>query len=335
MKIFVTGSSGFVGGHLVKLLSSKKIDVIAHCRSEQKNDIDPNITWVVKNNLEDEKWLREVLLGVDVVIHAAAYAHQTRETNQSDKDLFRSVNVGLSSILFDMAVQGNISHFIFISSIGACTSFCGSLVDENILPNPSNDYGISKLDAELMLSDRSKKSNLPLTIIRPVLIYGPANPGNMKRLGGLISLGIPLPFKGIKNKRSYLYVGNMTDFIYNCIVNEKAKEQLFHLADNDILSTPDLVSLIADASGIKVRQFSCPIFILRMIGKFGDLMNKILGRSFGMDSYSINRLEGSLFISNLKARKLLNWTPPFSTKEGITETCGKNNLSISSISRFN
>ncbi len=324
MRAFVTGATGFVGRHLIRFLADRSIDVIAFTRSRHKTVVHKNIIWVEQTELSDSEWLRKQLSNVDVVVHLAAYAHQTRKTDLADKEKFYEVNVNLTKILHNAANSQGVSHFVFISSIGACASNSDIILDESFVSNPINDYGKSKLEAELDLKkELNKKNTTSVTIIRPSLVYGPSNPGNMERLEKFISLRIPLPFKSIKNKRSYLYIENMTDFIYQCLVNEKSKGQLFHLADDDILSTPELIELISMYRGLDVLQFKCPLIILKALGMFGDLLKLVIGRSIGIDSYSIEKLTGSLFVSNERAKKTMNWSPIYTTKEGIEKTYKK------------
>ncbi len=319
MKIFVTGATGFVGKYILEALDSREHQVLAVTR---KKDVVSykNVKWLFSSQLDNKQWLNETLFGVDVVIHAAAYAHQTRVTTEEDRKKFITVNKDLTESIFEAAKQQKVKQFIFISTIGAIKSLSNKLITEKTPPEPSNDYGFSKYLAEESLKNSSQQCSTKLTIIRPCLMYGSGNPGNMERLSSLIEKGYPLPFKSIKARRSFLYVKNLVSFIEKALLNPASFGEDFILADDEILTLPEIVVFIAAAKGTSVGLVYFPEWGLKFLGKFGDILSKLMDRPFPIDSYSVTRLIGSLPCSNKKAKELLDWQPPFKFKKAIQET---------------
>ena len=207
-----------------------------------------------------------------------------------------------------------------MSSIGAVCSKCRALVTSETSPEPDSEYGRSKRNAELAIQDILKETGPDWCIIRPTLVYGPGNPGNMLRLMRLTRSPVPLPFGGIRNRRSFLYVENLVDLITTALCHPAASRQVFNAADREVLSTAELVRLLARLSGRKIGLLPVPVWSLRALAKFGDAAGRVLGRSVGLDTYSVDRLVSSLEVDVSQLRSRLDWEPPFSTEEGLRRT---------------
>jgi nucleoside-diphosphate-sugar epimerase len=172
-------------------------------------------------------------------------------------------------------------------------------------PNPENPYAKSKLEAEKVLWEISAITGLEVVIVRLPLVYGYGAKGNLVRLINLVNSGIPLPLSLVRNKRSMIGIDNIIDLLIRCIDHPEANGKTFLASDGEDLSTPELIKLIASSIGRKANLFPLPIFILKSLGS-------IFGKS-----EEINRLVGSLRIDNSYTKKILDWTPPISVKEGI------------------
>ena len=121
----------------------------------------------------------------------------------------------------------------------------------------------------------------------------------------LINSKIPLPFGGIKNKRSLIGIDNLIDLIIRCIEHPNAAGKIFLISDGKDLSTPELIKHIASAMGQSVKLFSFPVSLLKF---FGFIFRK---------QKEIGQLTGSLQIDISHTKEILNWSPPVSTEEGI------------------
>lgn len=270
-----------------------------------------------KNNMEcvsvgeigsNTDW-REALRGVDVIVHLAARVHIMKDTSADPLSEFRKMNVAATEHLAKMAAQTGVKRFIFLSTIkvnGEQTK--DEPFHETDLPHPEDAYAISKWEAEQALHKISDETGLEVVILRPPLVYGPGVKANFLRLLQLVDRNIPLPFQNSYNKRSLIYLGNLVDAIINCCINPNAKGETFLVSDGEDVSTSELIKIIASGMNKKDKLFIFPQPLLKMMGT-------LIGKKEVLD-----RLFGSLCIDSCKIRKVLNWNPPFSMREGINET---------------
>jgi nucleoside-diphosphate-sugar epimerase len=194
------------------------------------------------------------------------------------------------------------------------------ILNENSPCHPDSPYGRSKLQAEQALIQLAKDSDMTWTIIRPTLVYGPGNPGNMERLMKLIKRGLPLPFGAIKNRRSFVFVGNLVAAIITCLDHPNAANQIFLISDNQAVSTPQLIRLIAQQIQQPCQLLPVPTTLLRFLGYLGDTIESITGKNLPFNTYSIDRLLGSLAVDSSYIQKTLDWQPPFTLEQGLAQT---------------
>lgn len=316
MRVLVTGASGFLGAHVVPDLLARGTEVVGATRREGALGARA-AEWVPSGELFSVEGARRAMKGCDVVIHLAAHAHQMEVPGAHDPRAYDAVNVVWPTVLLEAAHAVGVAQFIFISSVGAVCSSSEQTIDEKTEPRPVGLYGTSKLRAERELEKLAPHGPTALTIIRPCLMYGRGNPGNMGRLVTLVSRRIPLPFGKISNRRSFAYVGSVVAMIRMAILNPNAYGEKFMAADDEIVSTPEMCRAIGDAIGRRVRLVDAPLGILRLAGRIGDLAAAATGRPVGIDSYGIDRLMSSLPCANGKAKLLLEWTPALGFTDAV------------------
>ena len=258
--------------------------------------------------------------GIDYVIHLAALAHQVGDTQLNDAD-YERVNAIPSEVIARTANQSGVKRIIFISSIAALCSESETLVDEHTSPAPTTPYGRSKLEAEnrierVLTGSRSTDS----VSIRPTLVYGPGNPGNMERISKLTRLPIPLPFGGFKNQRTFLYIGNLISAIEQSLSAPNISGNRYILSDDQSVSTAELTRAIANARGKKKWIISLPSRLLSALAAIGDFTKSRLNISTGIDTYSLTKLQASLQTSNTGFKRDACWQPPYTLTEGIQNT---------------
>ncbi len=306
--IAVTGGSGFVGSAVISELSHQKIKGIA--LSRKKLTLPSNFSYVKIPEIGTQTSYGNSLSGVDCIIHCAARVHVLNEHISNPISEFREVNTFGVLNFAKQAIAAGVKRFIFISSIkvnGEKTDN-GKYFFANDSPHPTDPYGISKLEAEHGLIELSKKTGLEVTIIRPTLVYGPGVKANFESMMKWLSCGVPMPLGAIRNKRSLVYIENLTSLILICIEHKKANREVFLVSDDNDISTPQLLSLLAKTLGVPNRIVSVPIRVL-------EIAALIIGRKD-----LVIKLCSSLRVDITKTKELLDWEPPISIGRGLRET---------------
>ena len=307
-KIFVTGASGFIGHSLCKTLSNSNFFVRGSVRSDDLFLTNNQIEYVSVGNINHQTYWKDVLNGIDCIIHCAGRAHRMNENKNSNK--YFLMNTESTKNLAEQAAEMGVKRLIFLSSIKVNGEFTNKIGSNhkfyfNDIPNAKDDYAKSKLEAEKILFEISSRLGLEVVVIRLPLIYGNNVKGNLARLIKIIRKNIPLPLSKVENQRSMIGIDNLIDLLICCIDHPKANRKTFLASDGKDLSTPDLIKLIASSMGKKANLFPMPIFMLKFLGLFFKRRREI------------NRLIGSLRIDNSYTKDILNWKPPVSVEEGI------------------
>jgi len=285
-KILITGGSGFVGSNLIDYLETKH-SIVKFDRTKKEID------------------LREI----EVIIHLAGLT----EGNLKMKKLndFVSANFDLTKTLFDEFTKSNGTKFIFISSVKACAESSDEIITEETTPNPETYYGISKLKAEDYLMSNNYIKGKRVYILRPPLIYGPGNLGNLSLLYKFIKLGIPWPFGKFNNKRSFCSIDNL-NFVINEFINRNDIESgIYNVADDDAISTTELVSLIYSKKSGKPRVLNIPPKMVALFATIGDILRLPLNSNF------LSKMTESLIVSNKKIKNNLGIELPTKIQFGL------------------
>ena len=310
MKILMTGATGFVGSVLSERVSSL-YDTIALVRT-QNNLLSANIQQLVANNIFEA----DLPSNIDVIIHLAGRAHILNEQTTDPLTEFRKVNVEGTLQLARQALDKKVKRFIFMSSIGVNGAVTlQQPFTEDTLPQPHADYALSKLEAEEALKKLFAGSDTELVIIRPPLVYAAYAPGNFARLLKLVATNLPLPFARTQNKRSFVALENLVDFIQVCIEHPNAANQTFLVADQNSISTRELIQYLKQGMG-KTPYF---IYIPQPLMKLGAAC---VGKS-----KLYEQLFESLEVDASKAQNLLGWTAPLSTQQAMRQA-GQNYLKM-------
>jgi nucleoside-diphosphate-sugar epimerase len=318
--VLVTGSTGFIGSHLLPTLHQHNWQITAAIRQKFEFPAALSIKAIQVGEIDDMTDWQEALLGIDTVIHLAGRAHILHETISNPEAEFIRVNTSGTINLVKQSLKAGVKHFIFVSSIHAMAAESDDILNENSPCHPDSPYGRSKLQAEQALINLTKDSNMTWTILRPTLVYGLGNRANMDRLMKLIKRGLPLPFGAVKNRRSFVFVGNLVAAIITCLDHPNAVNQIFLISDNQDVSTPQLIRLIAQQIQQPCQLLPVPTILLRFLGYLGDRVESITGKNLPFNSYNIDRLLGSLAVDSSYIQKTLDWQPPFTLEQGLAQT---------------
>lgn len=301
-KFLVTGANGFVGRAFCKALAQRGFPFTAVTRSNSDTN-----SYIAIGDINGLTNWSSLLAGIDVVVHLAAHVHVSK-TNQSP-EIFHQVNVDGTANLARQAAQAGVKRLVFASSIKVNGEYTEAQpFTENDPPSPVDSYGKSKLEAEQALWNISRETGMEIVVVRPPLVYGPGVKANFLNLVRLIEKGLWIPLGAIKNRRSLIYVENLADAAILCATHPRAAGETFLVSDGPALSTPELMSAIANALGKPCRMFLLPVSIMRFLAR-------LTGKSSQMD-----KLVQSLEIDNSKIRNLLGWSPLFSMQQGLQET---------------
>lgn len=307
-RFLITGANGFVGKTLCAELLKRGVAVIAAVRAEHSRVAGIHTT-VVGSIDADTDW-RAALHEVDVVIHLAARVHVMKDDAADPLVAFLRVNLSGTENLARQAAQAGVKRLVYVSSVkvnGESTT-ANPPYSESDPPDPQDAYGLSKWRAEQALQKIAQETGLEIVIVRPPLVYGAGVKGNFISLMTAIDKGLPLPLAGAQNLRSLLYVGNLVDALIACATHPDAAGQTYLLSDGEDISTARLIENLAQSLGRRNRSCYFPQSLLRVAAA-------VLGRSAQVD-----RLLGTLQVSNQKICKQLGWYPPFSLEQGLRAT---------------
>nr|SMD28999.1 Galactowaldenase [Capnocytophaga canimorsus] len=292
MKIIITGASGFVGINLSMYLESKGIEVD-------------------RLSLRNENW--QLNSSADAVIHLAGKAHDTENT--SEEKAYFQVNTDLTIQVFDEFLKSDIRDFFYFSSVKAVADTIDAVLMEEILASPQTPYGRSKQKAEEYLLSQILPAGKRLFIIRPCMIHGEGNKGNLNLLYKIVEKGIPWFLASYENKRSFLSIDNLNYLIFEILNNEHILSGIYNFADDEALSTNDLIRIISETANRKTRLWNIPQSFISGIAKLGDLLK------LPLNSERLKKLTESYVVSNQKIKSALGIEKlPLSAKEGLEKT---------------
>ena len=296
-RVLVTGASGFIGRPLVAALFRAGYAVRAVTRRPISFPGSVDVAFVpdFRNSVD---WT-PILQGIDIVVHLAGLTHaDSHDSNFAEYD---QVNWLTTLQLARAAKDVGVDRFVLMSSVRAQTGpSAAQIVKEQDEPHPTDDYGRSKLAAEMAV----RSEGLPFTILRPVVVYGPHSKGNIKRLVRLGSLPLPLPFKGFTNRRSLLGLDNLIATISFVLNNETTVGETFLVADPMPLTLPEILTMLRKAQGRTPRLVYAPAILVQ-------LALRLLGRT-----HLWERISESLVVDTSKLESL-GWRPTVGTYEGF------------------
>jgi len=288
MNICITGINGFVGKYLSDYLSKKNSIISYNFKS-------------ITNNLND----------INVLIHLAGKAHDTMNGISEE---YYITNTELTKDIYQIFLNSNIQTFITLSSVKAVVDNFTECLDENEMPNPTTDYGKSKLYAEQFILNSKTPKNKRFLILRPCMIHGPNNKGNLNLLFKFINTGLPWPLGSYENKRSYCSIDNLC-FIINEIINNKTIQSgIYNIADDEPLSTNYIIKSIGQNFKKNITIINFPKILIKLIANICDIFN------FALTSEKLNKLTSNYIVNNNKIKRAINKDLPITSKEGLKIT---------------
>jgi len=298
--ILITGYNGFIGSNITKALKENHLVGVDLYKG---NSINEHFNWSELNQINN----------LDCIIHLAGKAHDTNNTSIEQE--YFDVNVGLTKQIFDLFLKSSAKIFIFFSSVKAAADcVTGAFLSEDILPNPQTPYGKSKLEAEQYILEQPIPPGKKIFILRPCMIHGPGNKGNLNLLYKLTQKGLPWPLGAFENQRSFTSIDNLLFVIQQFIEND-IESGTYQIADDELLSTNELIHLMADSMNRKTHIWNISPNLIKLMAKSGDRLG------LPLNSERLKKLTESYVVSNLKLKKALGIEKmPYTAIEGMKKT---------------
>ena len=339
MRILITGVHGFVGTNLVKVLKEKHTIYGLDIVSPEKDGVEKTYSWedLEKGQVPD----------VDAIIHLAGKAHDTK--NEAKAEVYFQVNTELTKKIFDYYLTSTAGKFIFFSSVKAAADrVVGEYVDEEVTPAPKGPYGESKIKAERYILGKLRDEGLEFRdsgelgvesekafhseaekelstinyqlstkrvyILRPCMIHGPGNKGNLNLLYQVVRKGIPWPLGAFENKRTFTSIDNLT-FIIDGLLEKDVQSGIYNINDDEAVSTNELIEIICQAVGKKPRIWRIPKGLMTGCARCGDVLH------LPLNSERLQKLTENYISSNKKIKKALGIEQlPVRAKDGLQKT---------------
>lgn len=305
-KVLITGVNGFIGKSLFDRLSINQ-EILVSGAARKSINSDSKKTFQIDDIDADTDWL-EPLTGVDVVIHTAGLAHHGRDISE---DEYYTVNTEGTINLARQAKDLGVSTFIFISSIAVNGSSSDEPFRNDSPVDPQDAYAKSKCHAEVSLIKDLSSSRFKVYVIRPPLVYGKDAPGNFGQLVSLVQKPLPLPFAGIDNKRSFIFIENLLDVLEQLTLANNIKQGVYLVSDGDDVSTSEFMRLILDESQGRAMLFKFPLRLLRL-----SLM--LIGKHRLVDKLAVN-----LQVDSSETAKALGWIPRYKVADALKDIFSK------------
>ncbi len=285
MVIYLTGGSGFIGRYLYK-------------------NLDYNFRFYSKES--------KISINSDVVIHLAGKSHDLK--NVSNSEIYYEANTDFTKQVFDAFLKSNAKVFITLSSVKAVSDHLNDVLTEEMIPNPTTHYGKSKLLAEQYILSQKIPKDKRIYILRPCMIHGPGNKGNLNLLYRVASKSIPWPLGLFDNARSYLSIDNLCFIIKELIKRDNIPSGIYNVADDDALSTNEVISILAKSKSRQANILKVSKGLILFIAKLGNLFQ------LPLTTERLQKLTESYVVSNQKIKMALGKSLPISAEDGLLKT---------------
>ena len=335
MNILITGIHGFVGSNLVMALKSRHtlygLDIVA----TEKDGVIKTFSW---EDIKPESFSFQNFSKLDAIIHLAGKAHDTK--NQSAAQSYFDINTGLTQKIFDFFLQSSAKKFIFFSSVkAAADSVVGDILTEDVIPTPVGPYGESKIKAEEYIINKLTVDNGQLTvamqhdsaancqlstvhcqlnkqvyILRPCMIHGPGNKGNLNLLYNVVKKGIPWPLGAFENHRSFTSIDNLC-YVVEGLLTKDVPGGIYHMGDDEAMSTNELIATMCEVMGKKPHIWKINRGIMEGCAGIGTLLH------LPLNTERLRKLTENYVVSNDKIKRALGIDKMLVTaKEGLIKT---------------
>ena len=303
MIILITGIHGFVGSNLIEALSGQHtiygVDIVSPIRK----GVSFTFSW---DDLE-----RGNVPAVDAIIHLAGLAHDTK--NQAAAEMYFKVNTGLTQRIYDYFLRSSAQKFIFFSTAKAAAEKVEYVLTEDVVPSPVGPYGESKIKAEEYILAHLAPDK-QVYIMRPCMIHGPGNKGNLNLLYSVVSKGIPWPLGAFENRRTFTSIDNLS-FVISGLLTKDAPSGIYNMGDDEALSTNELIEVMCESLGKKAHIWKLPKGLMNGVAKLGGWVH------LPLNPERLRKLTENYISSNAKIKEALGIEKmPVDARTGLRKT---------------
>lgn len=303
MKILITGIHGFVGSNLVAALRENHTIYGVDIVSPIKKGVSYTFSW---EDLDTGQ-----VPAVDAIIHLAGKAHDTK--NQAAAEVYFKVNTGLTQKVYDYFLRSSARKFIFFSTAKAAADKVEGILTENVTPSPVGPYGESKIKAEEYILSHPTDGK-QVYILRPCMIHGPGNKGNLNLLYSVVSKGIPWPLGAFENRRTFTSIDNLS-FVISGLLTKDVPSGTYNMGDDEALSTNELIEVICKSLGKKALIWKLPKGLMNGIAKVGGWLH------LPLNPERLRKLTENYISSNAKIKAALGVEQmPIDARTGLMKT---------------
>jgi nucleoside-diphosphate-sugar epimerase len=287
--IIVIGASGFVGTNLTDYLKYFQFQVGTYVR---------NTPFDLSNS--------------NIVVNLAGKAHDLKKASNPEE--YYQVNTEFTKEVFNFFLASSAKVFITLSSVKAVADEVEGFLTEEFIPAPITHYGKSKLLADQYILSKEIPLGKRVYILRPCMVHGPGNKGNLNLLYQLVSKGIPWPLGAFDNKRSFCSIDNLMFTIKELIQREDIPSGVYNIADDEALSTNEVISVLAESLNRTPKIWKVSKVLVQYVAKIGNLLRLPLNEE------RLHKLTDSYVVSNRKIKSVIGKPFPVSSIEGLLKT---------------
>lgn len=304
MNILITGIHGFVGSNLVAYLKGKHTIYGLDIVSPEKDGVEKTFSWT---DLENGS-----IPQIDAIIHLAGKAHDTK--NKAEADVYFKINTGLTQTIYDYFLASQAKKFIFFSTAKAAADKVDGILTEDVVPTPVGPYGESKIKAEEYILSKDMPADKQFYILRPCMIHGPGNKGNLNLLYSVVRKGIPWPLGAFDNLRTFTSVENIC-FAVQSLMSREVPSGIYNMGDDEPISTNELIAIICESMGKKPHIWKINKGFMTGMAKFCGFLH------LPLNPERLRKLTENYVSSNAKIKSALGIESfPIDPRTGLKST---------------
>jgi nucleoside-diphosphate-sugar epimerase len=323
-RVFITGVTGCIGSALTARLSREGIHVVALVRDPGRAAYLRNLPGVeiIAADLFARDAISQAMRDCDAVFHLAARVHTgEREANESPEE-FTRINVEGARSILEAAIENQIASFVFFSTVAVYPESDDEL-DEETPPAPLTPYGQSKLAAERLVLSRAAECGMHAVVLRPTVVYGPRDRGNVSRLIEAIRRGRFFIIGDGANRKSMVAVENVVDAALLVAGNEKSRNQIYNVCDSRAYTLSEIAATIAAALGRSPQFIHVPFGVALLMGKVADVISRASGLTLPLSADRVRKLAGNTRYSARKIERELGFRPGVELRQRVSILVGE------------